>query len=188
MPPVEMALDLFNILSESDTNLRQPVGLEDQLLQARSIDSEVGQSMLQLLQVCHRSSFISLPQLLASISSRLSLGTHVLCTLKCYVCAGSRLVEQGVHLCMSAQHLSARSRCCHADLLSCAIQHQLWQVTHRMDTNKAFAEHFEATGMRQLHRPCCYEAVRAHPLRGTAPDSTRQHQCQHVTKANPAVK
>ncbi len=54
MPPVEMALDLFNILSESDTNLRQPVGLEDQLLQARSIDSEVGQSMLQLLQVCHR--------------------------------------------------------------------------------------------------------------------------------------
>ncbi|DBB14759.1 TPA: hypothetical protein ACH3X3_004373 [Trebouxia sp. C0006] len=50
VPPVEMALDLFNILSESDTNLRQPVGLEDQLLQARSIDSEVGQSMLQLLQ------------------------------------------------------------------------------------------------------------------------------------------
>ncbi|KAA6425466.1 MAG: hypothetical protein FRX49_04364, partial [Trebouxia sp. A1-2] len=56
VPPVEMALDLFNILSESDTDLRQPVGLEDQLLQARSIDSEVGQSMLQLLQGSARSS------------------------------------------------------------------------------------------------------------------------------------
>ena len=83
MPPVEMALDLFNILSESDTNLRQPVGLEDQLLQARSIDNEVGQSMLQLLQVCHRARLISHPQLLACMSSLLSVGTHVLRMMKC---------------------------------------------------------------------------------------------------------
>ena len=45
------ALDLYRILSESDTNLRQPVALEKQLLNEVDVDSEVGQSMLQLLQV-----------------------------------------------------------------------------------------------------------------------------------------
>lgn len=50
MPPVQTALDLYHILSESGTNLRQPVGLETQLLK-NSLGSEVGQSMLQLLQV-----------------------------------------------------------------------------------------------------------------------------------------
>ena len=50
MPPVDIALELYNILSESDTNLRQPVGLENQLLK-NSLGSEVGQSILQLLQV-----------------------------------------------------------------------------------------------------------------------------------------
>ncbi len=50
MPPVQTALELYHILSESDTNLRQPIGLESQLLQ-NSLGSEVGQSMLQLLQV-----------------------------------------------------------------------------------------------------------------------------------------
>lgn len=45
------ALDLYQILSESDTNLRQPVALEKQLLNEVDVDSEVGQSMLQLLQV-----------------------------------------------------------------------------------------------------------------------------------------
>ena len=51
MPPVQAALDLYRILSESDTNLRQPVALEKQLLIDVDMDSEVGQSMLQLLQV-----------------------------------------------------------------------------------------------------------------------------------------
>ena len=50
-PPVQAALDLYHILSESDTDLRQPVGLEKQLLQGQSLDEDVGQSMLQLLQV-----------------------------------------------------------------------------------------------------------------------------------------
>ena len=50
-PPVQDALDLYHILSESDTDLRQPVGLEKQLLQDNSLDADVGQSMLQLLQV-----------------------------------------------------------------------------------------------------------------------------------------
>ena len=39
------------MLSESDTNLRQPIELENQLLKHMTMDSEVGQSMLQLLQV-----------------------------------------------------------------------------------------------------------------------------------------
>ena len=50
VPPVEIALELYSILSESDTNLRQPVGLENQLMK-NSMGSEVGQSILQLLQV-----------------------------------------------------------------------------------------------------------------------------------------
>ncbi len=50
-PTTQKALDLYHILSESDTNLRQPVELENQLLKHMTMDSEVGQSMLQLLQV-----------------------------------------------------------------------------------------------------------------------------------------
>lgn len=50
VPPVQTALDLYHMLGESDTNLRQPIGLEFQLLQ-NSLGSEVGKSMLQLLQV-----------------------------------------------------------------------------------------------------------------------------------------
>jgi len=44
-------LDLYHILSESGTDLRQPIGLKKQLLQEYSLDADVGQSMLQLLQV-----------------------------------------------------------------------------------------------------------------------------------------
>ncbi len=44
-------VELYNILSESDTNLRQPVGMENQLLKDNAMDSDVAQSMLQLLQV-----------------------------------------------------------------------------------------------------------------------------------------
>lgn len=44
-------MDLYNILSESDTHLRQPVGLETQLLADKDMDDDVGRSMLQLLQV-----------------------------------------------------------------------------------------------------------------------------------------
>ena len=53
---MQEAVDLYNILSESDTNLRQPVGMESQLKDS-TMDSDVAQSMLQLLQVtshlCH---------------------------------------------------------------------------------------------------------------------------------------
>ena len=43
-------MDLYNMLCESDTHLRQPVRLETQLLKLKTMDAEVGQSMLQLLQ------------------------------------------------------------------------------------------------------------------------------------------
>ncbi len=48
---MQTALELYDILSESNIDLRQPVGLEEQLLKDDVLDTEVGQSMLQLLQV-----------------------------------------------------------------------------------------------------------------------------------------
>ena len=49
MPQV---LDLRHILTESNTDLRQPIGLERQLLEkCHATDDEVGLSMLQLLKV-----------------------------------------------------------------------------------------------------------------------------------------
>lgn len=50
-PSVQAAMDLYHLLGESSTHLRQPVGLETQLLEVDDMDSEVGNSMLQLLQV-----------------------------------------------------------------------------------------------------------------------------------------
>ena len=47
----KQAVDLYNMLSESGTNLRQPVGMESQLLKDSAMDSDVAQSMIQLLQV-----------------------------------------------------------------------------------------------------------------------------------------
>ena len=49
---MQTAMDLYHILSESDTHLRNPVALETQLLADEGMDNEVGKSMLQLLQVC----------------------------------------------------------------------------------------------------------------------------------------
>lgn len=63
-PSVQEALDIYHILSEGNNDLRQPVGLETQLLKDSSMDSEVGMSMLQLLSVgaimcCRCKSYIS---------------------------------------------------------------------------------------------------------------------------------
>ena len=55
-PSIQEALDLHFILSKSDTQLRQPVGLEEQLMSDTRLDSIVGMSMLQLLQVIPSSS------------------------------------------------------------------------------------------------------------------------------------
>ena len=68
-PPVAAALELYRMLSEPGIDLRQPVSLENQLLTDNAeMDSEVGQSMLQLLQVlptaigpCLHSCHCSLP-------------------------------------------------------------------------------------------------------------------------------
>ncbi|DBB02619.1 TPA: putative 3',5'-cyclic phosphodiesterase pde-3 [Trebouxia sp. C0006] len=46
---VQEAVDLYNMLSDSDTNLRQPIGMANQLFQ-EGMDSDVARSMLQLLQ------------------------------------------------------------------------------------------------------------------------------------------
>ena len=47
-------LDLRQVLTESTTDLRQPIGLERQLLENCNVtDGEVGLSMLQLLKVRH---------------------------------------------------------------------------------------------------------------------------------------
>ncbi|DBA80660.1 TPA: hypothetical protein ACH3X1_007904 [Trebouxia sp. C0004] len=53
-PLVQTAMDLYHILSESDTHLRNPVALETQLLADEGMDDEVGESMLQLLQGSNR--------------------------------------------------------------------------------------------------------------------------------------
>ena len=55
-PSIQEALDLHFMLSKSDTQLRQPVGLEEQLMSDTRLDSIVGMSMLQLLQVILSSS------------------------------------------------------------------------------------------------------------------------------------
>ena len=51
VPAIEEVINLYKLLSESDTHLRQPVALEQQLLKEQRMGSEVGKSMLQLLQV-----------------------------------------------------------------------------------------------------------------------------------------
>ena len=51
MPSVEAVLSLYHLLTQSDTPLRQPVALEEQLLKDKHMDADVGKSMLLLLQV-----------------------------------------------------------------------------------------------------------------------------------------
>jgi len=64
---VQEAVDLYNMLSDSDTNLRQPIGMANQLLQ-EGMDSDVARSMLQLLQVSlHLMSCIALSSWLWSV-------------------------------------------------------------------------------------------------------------------------
>ncbi len=51
MPSVEAVINLYHLLSESGTHLRQPVALEEQLMKDKRMGADVGKSMLQLLQV-----------------------------------------------------------------------------------------------------------------------------------------
>ncbi|KAL0050499.1 hypothetical protein WJX82_000833 [Trebouxia sp. C0006] len=89
VPKVQAALELYAILSESNIDLRQPVGLEEQLLKDDVLDSEVGQSMLQLLQgnapvtvnksAARRGSMegVQTPSMLAGRAARSGVGTAV---------------------------------------------------------------------------------------------------------------
>lgn len=66
--PLPQIMDLRKILTESTTDLRQPIGLERQLLEScHATDGEVGLSMLQLLKVS---------------PTRLMLSIHVHCHCK----------------------------------------------------------------------------------------------------------
>ena len=48
---VDVVLELYQLLLEAGSQLRQPVALEEQLLKNKGWSSDVGKSMLQLLQV-----------------------------------------------------------------------------------------------------------------------------------------
>ena len=50
-PSVERLLSLHTMLTGSATELRQPINLEQQLIQTTGSDSDVAASMVQLLQV-----------------------------------------------------------------------------------------------------------------------------------------
>lgn len=50
-PAVVVVSELYQLLIEAGSRLRQPVALEEQLLKHNGLSSDVGKSMLQLLQV-----------------------------------------------------------------------------------------------------------------------------------------
>lgn len=50
-PTVDVVSELYQLLIEAGSRLRQPVALEEQLLKHNGLSSDVGKSMLQLLQV-----------------------------------------------------------------------------------------------------------------------------------------
>ena len=84
---MQQALELHSILSQSDTNLRQPVELEEQLLLGR-MRSDVGQSMLQMLQV-----HILLLTLVAPAPVPMQLHVHLsLCKHQLYTAPHANLV------------------------------------------------------------------------------------------------
>ena len=43
---------LFHLLSQANVDLRQPVSLEQQLMEDNDMDADVGLAMVQLLKVC----------------------------------------------------------------------------------------------------------------------------------------
>lgn len=52
VPTVDETMDVYQLLLEAGSQLRQPVALEEQLLALdNGLSSDVGKSMLQLLQV-----------------------------------------------------------------------------------------------------------------------------------------
>ena len=77
MPDNEETVQLFHLLSQANVDLRQPVSLEEQLMEDSDIDADVGAAMVQLLKVSCTEEVGSIDQslqtlLLLMISSRSS--------------------------------------------------------------------------------------------------------------------
>ena len=51
-PDNEETVALFHLLSQANVDLRQPVSLEQQLMEDNDMDADVGLAMVQLLKVC----------------------------------------------------------------------------------------------------------------------------------------
>ena len=48
---------LFHLLSQANVDLRQPISLEEQLMEDSDIDADVGAAMVQLLKVLQHACF-----------------------------------------------------------------------------------------------------------------------------------
>ena len=51
MPDNDDTVALFHLLSQANVDLRQPISLEEQLMEDSDIDADVGAAMVQLLKV-----------------------------------------------------------------------------------------------------------------------------------------
>ena len=55
MPSNDETVALFHLLSQANVDLRQPISLEEQLMEDSEMEAEVGLAMVQLLKVCLKS-------------------------------------------------------------------------------------------------------------------------------------
>ena len=53
-PDNDDTVALFHLLSQANVDLRQPISLEEQLMEDSDIDADVGAAMVQLLKVLLR--------------------------------------------------------------------------------------------------------------------------------------
>lgn len=51
MPDNDDTVAIFHLLSQANVDLRQPISLEEQLMEDSDIDADVGAAMVQLLKV-----------------------------------------------------------------------------------------------------------------------------------------
>lgn len=52
VPSNDETVALFHLLSQANVDLRQPISLEEQLMEDSEMDADVGLAMVQLLKVC----------------------------------------------------------------------------------------------------------------------------------------
>lgn len=75
VPTVDVTLEVYQLLLEAGSQLRQPVALEEQLLKHNGLSSDVGKSMLQLLQVQQKK-----PLLLPEVTAQTRCTIMTACT------------------------------------------------------------------------------------------------------------